>query len=80
NIGHMYSAGCFRCHDGKHVSSDGKVISNKCSTCHTILSQQIGNGKPEFSLNGVDYIHPVNVDKSWKSMLCSDCHTRQETP
>ncbi|HUX60298.1 MAG TPA: NapC/NirT family cytochrome c [Ignavibacteriaceae bacterium] len=80
NIGHMYSAGCFRCHDGKHVSSDGKVISNKCSTCHTILSQQIGNEKPEFSLNGVDYVHPVNVDKSWKSMLCSDCHTRQEIP
>ncbi len=78
NIGHMYSPGCFRCHDGKHVSSDGKVISNDCNTCHTILSQQIGDQKPEMSMLGVDYIHPVNIGKSWKSMLCSDCHTRQK--
>jgi len=78
NIGHMYSPGCFRCHDGKHVSRDGKVISNSCDICHTILSQQIGDQKPELSMSGVNYIHPVNIGKSWKSMLCSDCHTRQK--
>lgn len=37
NIGHLYNAGCFRCHDGNHVSSDGQVISNDCESCHTIL-------------------------------------------
>jgi len=31
NAGHMYSLGCFRCHDGKHVSDDGRVISKDCS-------------------------------------------------
>ncbi len=35
NIGHQRSPGCFRCHDGKHVSSDGKVIQQTCGTCHT---------------------------------------------
>ena len=78
NIGHIFSPGCFRCHDGKHVSSDGKVISNDCNTCHIILSQQIGDKKPEVSLSGVQYIHPVNIGNSWKNMLCSDCHTRQK--
>jgi hypothetical protein len=36
NIGHRYWAGCFRCHDGQHVASDGKVLGNDCgTTCHT---------------------------------------------
>ncbi len=25
NISHVYTPGCFRCHDGNHVSDDGKV-------------------------------------------------------
>ena len=25
NLGHFYYSGCFRCHDGQHVSADGKV-------------------------------------------------------
>ena len=43
HIGHMYSPGCFRCHDGKHVSEDGKVLSRDCNTCHTIVAQQYEN-------------------------------------
>jgi nitrate/TMAO reductase-like tetraheme cytochrome c subunit len=38
NVGHMDSPGCFRCHDGNHSSSDGRVISNDCSTCHDMLA------------------------------------------
>jgi hypothetical protein len=74
NIGHLYSPGCFRCHDGKHVSSDGKVIPKDCNICHTILSEQFGNEKPELSLTGVGYRHPVDIGNSWKDDLCSDCH------
>jgi hypothetical protein len=36
NLGHMDSAGCFRCHDGNHTSADGKTIPNDCSTCHEL--------------------------------------------
>ena len=35
NIGHRNSPGCFRCHDGKHVTPDGKVIISECKACHT---------------------------------------------
>jgi nitrate/TMAO reductase-like tetraheme cytochrome c subunit len=34
NIGHMTSAGCFRCHDGTHTAKDGTTISADCEYCH----------------------------------------------
>jgi hypothetical protein len=76
-IGHMYSPGCFRCHDGKHKSSDGRVISNDCNVCHTILAQSF-EGKETVSMKGIDYIHPVDIGGSWKNSECSACHTRKK--
>ncbi|HXD72262.1 MAG TPA: hypothetical protein VN628_00925 [Vicinamibacterales bacterium] len=35
NIGHIDSAGCFRCHDDDHRSKDGRKIGQDCETCHT---------------------------------------------
>ena len=43
NIGHFYFQGCFRCHDGNHVSKDGKVISKDCNSCHTVIEQVEGS-------------------------------------
>jgi hypothetical protein len=31
--------GCFRCHDDKHTSDDGKVISQDCDLCHNLLAE-----------------------------------------
>ena len=31
NVGHMTSDGCFRCHDGNHVTRAGKPINSDCS-------------------------------------------------
>lgn len=76
NIGHLYDPGCFRCHDGKHVSDDGKVLSRDCNTCHVILAQDL-NDKLRLSLNGVEYRHPVDIGTAWKEMNCSDCHHEQ---
>ena len=45
NIGHMDSPGCFRCHDGNHVSPDGRTIPNGCSTCHDLPA--IGEKDPK---------------------------------
>lgn len=35
-LGHRFSAGCFRCHDGRHSSSTGEVLASDCnSLCHS---------------------------------------------
>jgi len=77
HIGHMYSPGCFRCHDGKHKSKEGKILSRDCNVCHTILSQQFERDTLRLSLSGVDYFHPVDVGNAWKEENCSDCHAKR---
>jgi len=75
NIGHLYSKGCFRCHDGKHQTDDGKVLSRDCNTCHTILAQELKKGELRISLGGVQYKHPVDIGGAWKHENCSNCHS-----
>ena len=45
NIGHNDFPGCFRCHDGNHVSKDGKTLTNDCSVCHNLLAVDDKNPK-----------------------------------
>jgi hypothetical protein len=71
NIGHYTSQGCFRCHDGKHVSNTGKVIRNDCNICHTVLDQAAG-GAPIAAPNGA-FRHPVDLG-SQASLNCTACH------
>jgi nitrate/TMAO reductase-like tetraheme cytochrome c subunit len=40
NLGHEDFLGCFRCHDGKHKSADGRVIADDCSVCHEVLAME----------------------------------------
>ena len=73
HIGHMYDVGCFRCHDNKHVADDGRVLTNDCSTCHTIIRQgPISN--PVSDLAGMEFRHPSDIEGVWKEVNCSDCH------
>jgi hypothetical protein len=73
NIGHLYSPGCFRCHDGKHVSDDGSVISRDCSSCHELWDTQRA-GDPAQALAPGEFHHPVDIGDAWREMNCSDCH------
>jgi NapC/NirT cytochrome c family protein len=73
NIGHFYFPGCFRCHDGNHVSAEGKVIPKDCDTCHTILTQQ-ENAVNIASAPGVPFKHPVDLG-DMTAVNCSDCHS-----
>jgi hypothetical protein len=45
NLGHTDAPGCFRCHDGNHVSAEGRTISNDCATCHDLLAMEEKNPK-----------------------------------
>ncbi|HEY3930328.1 MAG TPA: NapC/NirT family cytochrome c [Candidatus Koribacter sp.] len=74
NIGHLYYNGCFRCHDGNHVSKTGKVISKDCTICHTVLSQSENGIETVGSLAGTAFKHPVDIG-DLTQVNCSDCHT-----
>jgi hypothetical protein len=73
NIGHLEWPGCFRCHDGNHVSADGKTISNECEDCHTIVAQGAGLKPESVSLEGLEFEHPG--PKIPKKIMCNLCHT-----
>lgn len=72
HIGHFYSPGCFRCHDGKHRSAAGKVISKDCNLCHTVLGQKQENIKPGARVT--EFKHPTDIGEAITAMNCSDCH------
>jgi nitrate/TMAO reductase-like tetraheme cytochrome c subunit len=77
NAGHFIFRGCMRCHDGKHKSREGLVISNRCDTCHIIISQGVDIKKEEcLDLSrGIRFRHPVDIGVAWESGACYDCHT-----
>ena len=79
NVGHFYFQGCFRCHDGNHVSKDGKVISKDCNSCHTLLSQSEDGKEIQGSAEGVQFKHPVDLG-DMTQVNCSDCHTGGVSP
>lgn len=75
HIGHKITPGCFRCHDGEHVSDSGERISHECNTCHTILAQGRGRELAEFTSSGLEFQHPEDIGDDWKTERCDTCHT-----
>ncbi len=84
NVGHDESAGCFRCHDGKHlkVNSDTDVISAECNLCHTIPATTTADGTiPPLAV--ADAFQPEShADSLWIARhrftfddTCEGCHT-----
>lgn len=81
NVGHRDWPGCFRCHDGQHFSTDGKVIRLECNLCHSIpLVTQPGEIEPKLAL--ASGIEPAShLDSTWITRhhnvfdaSCSNCH------
>jgi nitrate/TMAO reductase-like tetraheme cytochrome c subunit len=84
NIGHFDSAGCFRCHDGKHLDASQNAIRLECNLCHSI---------PVVSA-AQDFVTRIEISKgpepashlnpNWISLhnqafdaTCSNCHTTE---
>lgn len=72
HIGHFYSPGCFRCHDGRHRSPGGRIISKKCAHCHLVLGQ-IQENIP-IGTTVTEFIHPADIGDALFTTNCSDCH------
>ena len=85
NIGHKDSAGCFRCHDGKHLSEQGEAIPLECNLCHSI---PVVSGPSDFVTNIEISRGPEpesHLNSNWIAMhnqafndTCSNCHTTED--
>jgi len=76
NIGHMESNGCYRCHNDRHTTDSGKVISKDCRLCHDIKAEGIADSMVYAnSVESLEFQHPVDIDDVWKTELCSSCHS-----
>jgi len=76
HIGHLEYEGCFRCHNDRHISKEGRVISQDCNLCHIINAQGPPDNLQVAKLEQpLEFKHPVDIEEAWKESLCSDCHT-----
>jgi hypothetical protein len=77
NLSHFTNDGCFRCHNTNLVSEDGRGISNACDSCHSIVAQGPSDevADLETDLNGLEFVHPVDIGGVWRTIKCTQCHT-----
>jgi hypothetical protein len=74
NIGHRNWPGCFRCHDGRHATKDGKILTRDCGTCHTRPQRgplaPLGETLPASN----ESWHPFELQGKHAKILCNRCH------
>lgn len=77
NLSHFVNDGCFRCHDGSMVDTQGKAISHDCQSCHLIMAQGPTEQATELtaSIQGFEFQHPEDIDGMWQEVKCTECHT-----
>jgi nitrate/TMAO reductase-like tetraheme cytochrome c subunit len=76
NLGHFYSPGCMRCHDGKHTSKEGITVTRDCQACHVILAQ--GPKREQLIASGVPFEHPEDIGGVETEMGCYECHAGKQ--
>jgi nitrate/TMAO reductase-like tetraheme cytochrome c subunit len=76
HIGHKDSNGCFRCHDGKHLTTDGKssIKGSDCNACHIIVAQGAGKELEKVTPTGMPFFH---IDSENTEPTCNECHNGQ---
>lgn len=85
NIGHLYSPGCFRCHDGKHLNANNEAVRLECNLCHAVpvvagekdlvAEIEISRGsEPESHLNP----NWIAVHHEVYNETCANCHTMDD--
>lgn len=85
NIGHVYSPGCFRCHDGEHLTDDEEAIRLECNLCHSIpVVSEAGNFLTEIEL-GTGPEPENHLNTNWISLhhlvyeqSCGNCHSLED--
>lgn len=74
HLSHKDSAGCFRCHDGRHKTADGRrtLGASDCNSCHRIVAQGAGEELKKFNPDGHGFFH---LDGEYSDFDCHHCHT-----
>ncbi len=76
HLGHMESNGCFRCHNDKHSTNEGRVISKDCNLCHNIKAQGSPRNMKFADRDSIlEFEHPVDIGDIWKTEYCFSCHS-----
>ncbi len=82
NVGHKYSPGCFRCHDGKHLNAEEESIRLECNLCHSIpVMSTNANFVTNIQLSGgpepASHTHPnwISMHREAFNNTCKTCHT-----
>ncbi len=79
--GHKEFPGCFRCHDGKHLSAEGESIRLHCNICHAIpVTVEDSDHPPEMPVANIQ--EPAShletnfmADHRFQAnSVCVDCH------
>ncbi len=85
NVGHRFTPGCFRCHDGQHLNPAGESIRLECNLCHSIpvvadaddfiAKIEISRGpEPENHLHA----NWIGLHRDIFDATCSNCHTTED--
>ena len=82
NIGHIYSPGCFRCHDGKHLDAEEQAIRLECNLCHSIPvvaddQDFIANIEINREPEPESHLNPnwISLHNQAFDATCANCHT-----
>jgi len=79
NIGHMIYDGCYRCHEGKHISNDKGAIRKDCEVCHEFqLPMQVVESAKAF--RQIAPAHPYELKGIHTQLKCSMCHDGGRAP
>jgi hypothetical protein len=81
NLGHKDDPGCFRCHDGKHLSGSGEAIRLECNLCHSVPVK----ADPNSLVTEIELVRgpepPSHTHTSWITLhgkaidtSCAACH------
>jgi len=85
NIGHEFSPGCFRCHDGTHLNDKNQAIRLECNICHSIpvvagssdfiTDIEISRGpEPESHINP----NWIGLHREVFDHTCQTCHSTED--
>lgn len=75
HLGHLETEGCYRCHNDRHTSTQGKVISRDCNLCHDIIAQgTLDNLEISNTAAPLEFRHPIDINEVWRDQHCSECH------